>query len=124
MISFKRRKALGFLLASAGILLHANGALAAGFTGDAQAQASDLLSGTGGRANPVHVVPAMSTDHAQAFLDPQDQARQLILGKTNADLDATRAIARDLDMTPVRGLRRVAADPQDSARRMLLAVGI
>jgi hypothetical protein len=97
MISFKQRKALGFLLASAGILLHANGALAAGFAGDAQAQAS---------------------------LDPQDQARQLILGKTNADLDATRAIARNVDVTPLRRLRRVAADPQDSARRMLLAVGI
>ena len=122
MISFERNKALGFLLATAGILLHANGALAAGFTGDAQAQAGDLLSGTGGRANPLHVAP--SADRAQAFVDPQDQARRLILGETNADLDANRAIAPNLDATPPRGMRRVAADPQDSARRMLLAVGV
>ena len=98
------------MLASAGFLLCANGALAAEVVGDAQMQARDLLSGTvGGRAKIVDVSPAIPAHGRHAFnLDPQEQARQLILGKPNS-----AGIAG-------QNIRRVYADGQESARRMLL----
>ena len=125
MISFKPGKALGFVLASAGILLHAHGALAADVVGDAQMQARDLLSGTtGGRSRTVQVA-AISADDAHVFnVEPQEQARQLILGKPSGHRAAGRVTGRDLEMTSVRGARRAEADPQDAARRMLRAVGV
>jgi hypothetical protein len=111
MSSFIPRKTLGrLMLISAGILLHANGALAAQFVGDPQMQADDLLSGTvGGRAKIVEGSPAVPADGRHAFNpDPQQQARQLILGKPTS-----AGIAR-------QNIQRVYADAQDSARRMLL----
>jgi hypothetical protein len=126
MISFKPSKALGFVLASAGILLHAHSALAADALGDAQMQARDLLSRTiGGRSKTVQVAAAISADDAHAFnVEPQEQARQLIVGKPSGDRVAGRVTGSDLEMTSVRGVRRAEADPQDTARRMLLGVGI
>jgi hypothetical protein len=111
MISFIPRKALGrLMLISAGILLHANGALAAQLVGDPQMQADDLLSGTvGGRAKIVDESPAVGAGDRQALdPDPQQQARQMILGKPNS-----AGIARQT-------IRRVYADGQESAQRMLL----
>src|SRR5882757_7864407 len=74
---------LGLVLVSASFLLHGNGVLAAEAGGDAQLQARDLLSGTvGGRAKVVDQLPATEADGVRApGLDPQEQARQLILGK-------------------------------------------
>jgi hypothetical protein len=124
MISFKPREALGLVLASAGILLYAHGALAAEVLGDAQMRARDLLSGTvGGRSQTAQVAASMSVDDAQAFdVEPQEQARQLILGKPSGDRVARRVVD-DLEMASVRGVRRVEADPQEAARRMLGAKG-
>src|SRR5882757_1093867 len=80
---------LGLVLVSAAFLLHGNGVLAAEAAGDAQLQARDLLSGTvGGRARVVDASPAVGADGVGTpglGLDPQEQARQLILGKPNSD---------------------------------------
>jgi hypothetical protein len=126
MISFKPSKALGLVLASAGILFHAHSALAADVLEDTQMQARDLLSGTvGARSRTTQETVATSAGDAHAFkLEPQEQARQLILGKPRGDSPAGRVMDSDLEMTSVRGVRRAAGDPQEAARRMLLAVGV
>jgi hypothetical protein len=118
------------MLLSAGILLHANGALAAKFASDPQMQASDLLSGTvGGRANIVEPSPATPAGGRHAFNpDPQQQARQLILGKPNFAGIADRAVGFDsktkvTTVASVRSNRRTYPDGQESARRMLLGAG-
>jgi hypothetical protein len=123
MIPFKSIKALGIVLASAGILLHAHGALAADVTGDAQMQARDLLSGTvAGRSKTAQVAAAISADDTHASnVEPQEQARQLILGKPSGDRVADRLIGSDFEMQ--LAVRRAEVDPQEAARR-LLAKGV
>jgi len=117
MISFNPGKTLGrLMLISAGILLHANGALAAQWVEDPQMQADDLLSGTfGGRAKIVDVSPAVPAGGRQALNpDPQQQARELILGQPNSARIAGQNIRR------ASALSAVYADGQEAARRMLL----
>jgi hypothetical protein len=131
MISFIPSKTLGrLMLISAGVLLHANGALAAKFAGDPQMQASDLLSGTvGGRAKIVDTSSAIPGDGRRAFNpDPQQQARQLILGAPNFAGIADRAAGFDsktkvMTVVSVQSIRRTSADGQESARQMLLGAG-
>lgn len=126
MVSFKRRKSMGLVLASAGILLHGHSALPADALGDAQTQARDLLSGNiGGRSRAAQVAAAVSADDTQAFkVEPQEQARQLILGKPSGDRIVDRVIGSHLEMTSVRRVRRAEADPQEAARRMVQAKGV
>src|SRR6266436_9373346 len=85
----------GLVLISAAFLFQADNVLAAEATVDAQMQARDLLSGTvGGRAKTVDESPANPADgHQASSLDPQEQARQLILGKPKADDSNGRAAA-------------------------------
>jgi hypothetical protein len=100
----------GLMLISAVFLLHANNALAAEFDADAQTQAKDLLTGTvdgGAKFIDSHAIP--SNSESTSRLDPQEQARQLILGKPNVDAASGRAVDRRSD-----------DDPQESARRMIL----
>ena len=135
MISFIPGKTLGgrLVLISAGILLYANGALAAKFVGDPQMQASDLLSGTvRGRAKIVDVSdvsPAMPVHGRHAFNpDPQEQARRLILGELNSAGIADREAGFDsktksTTVVSVRSIGSNYADGQESAQRMLLGVG-
>jgi hypothetical protein len=131
MISFIPGKTLGrLMLISAGVLLHANGALAAKFVGDPQMQASELLSGTvGGRAKIVDASPAISGDGRRAFSpDPQEQARQLILGAPKFAGIADRAVGFDsktkvTTVASAQSIRRTYADGQESAREMLLGTG-
>jgi hypothetical protein len=118
------------MLASAGLLLCANGALAAEVVGDAQMQARDLLSGTvGGRAKTADVSSAIPTDvrHVRN-LDPQEQARDLILGK-NFSGTAHQAASPDsrTDAMPaatVQRIRRADIGGQELAQRMLLGNGV
>jgi hypothetical protein len=120
-----------FVLIAAAILLHANNVLAAEFVGDAQIQARDLLSGTvGGRAKTVDASPAISAEghHQTSNLDPQEQARQLILGKRSFDGVAGTRVALDskTKVAPAaraRGKRRECSDAQELARRMILGTG-
>jgi hypothetical protein len=125
MISFKPSTALALALASAGTLLHANGVLAADLVRDPQTQARDLLSGNiGERSKNTQISPVVSVDNAHAFnVEPQEQARQLILGKPSGDRVPGPIIGTDAKKTSVRGVRRAEADPQGAARRMLLGVG-
>jgi hypothetical protein len=120
----------GLVLISALFLLETNNVIAAEAVGDAQMQAGDLLSGTiGGRAKIVDAPRAIPSAGDQASsLDPQEQARQLILGKPN--LRGTNGRPIDLESqvnaTPAvstRGDHRTHADPQESARRMILGAG-
>jgi hypothetical protein len=89
-------------------------------------QARDLLSGTvGGRPPFEDVSFAIPTDDRQVtYLDPQEQARKLILGKNFADT-ALQAASLDstTDATPaasVQLVRRVDVGGQEMAQRMLL----
>jgi hypothetical protein len=112
---------------SAAILLCSNNVLAADYVGDAQIHARDLLSGTvGGQAKTLDKSPPKSADGDQpSNVDPQDQARQLILGKSNFDKTNVRAVAPEpkLNATATlstQGNPRTYLDPQESARRMIL----
>jgi hypothetical protein len=120
----------GLVLISAAFLLHGNGALAAEAAGDAQSQARDLLSGTvDGRAKVVDAAPASAADGVRApGLDPQEQARQLILGKPNSSRikEPAAALGTQTNATPAvsaGGSHRTYADPQELARRMILGSG-
>lgn len=115
------------VLVSAAILLYANNGLAADLVGDAQMQARDLLSGTvNGQAKTFGASPANPADgHRAPNLDPQEQARQLILGKPNIGgvTDLKVAIASRTKGSPAvsaRGKRHGYSDPQKSAQRMIL----
>jgi hypothetical protein len=117
------------VLISAAILLHANNGLAADLVGDAQMQARDLLSGTvNGQAKTFDASPAIPADgHRTPNLDPQEQARQLILGKPNFGGVAGLKVARDsktkvMPAVSARGKRRGYSDPQKSAQRMILGI--
>jgi len=118
-----------FVPMAAAILLHANMVLAAEFVGDAQMQARDLLSGTvGGRAKIVDALPAISAHGPETSnLDPQDQARELILGDRTLGRLARRRVALDSKTKvsaalPERGKAR-ESDAQELARRMILFIG-
>jgi len=125
----------GLVLISAAFLL-GNGVLAAGAVGDAQSQARDLLSGTvDGRAKVVDQSPASGADGVRTpGLDPQEQARQLILGKPIssrikgpvAALGTDIALGTDMQAVSAgsaQGDHRRYVDPQESARRMILGSG-
>jgi hypothetical protein len=112
---------------SAAILLQANSVLASGSLGDALMQARDLLSGTvGGQAKTIDKSVSNPADSDQASnVDPQDQARQLILGKANLGKTNGRAVALEPTMNAApalstQGNSRTYTDPQESARRMIL----
>jgi hypothetical protein len=118
------------MLASAGLLLCANGALAAEVAGDAHMQASDLMSGTvGGRPKFADVSPAASTDDRHVpTLDPQEQARELILGKNYAGTSHQAAsldsMTDAIPVASVQPIRRADVDGQELAQRMLLGNGV
>jgi hypothetical protein len=107
-------------LLSAGLLLQSNALFAAEIAADAQMQARDLLTGTvDGRPRPVDPSPAISNGGTQAsVVDPQEQARRLILGQPNVGGIADRT-ASSTDSRRGHGYR----DPQELARRMILGAG-
>jgi hypothetical protein len=120
----KRTFAHRWVLISAGILLYANGALAAPPVGDAQQQARELLLGTAnGAATSIAKFPAVAADgHSRATLDPQEQARRMILGTGHDGSVAGPAVAS----TPAASARtnhRAYSDPQEMARRFILGRG-
>jgi hypothetical protein len=113
--TFARRLAL----LSAGLLLQSNTLFAAEIAADAQMQARDLLTGTvNGQPRVVDHSPAISSDGTQASVEPQEQARRLILGQPSVagSADKTAASAESK-------LRSRYGDPQDLARRMILGAG-
>jgi hypothetical protein len=113
-----------WVLISAGILLYANGAIAAPSVGDAQQQARDLLLGTAnGPAGSIDKFPAVAADgHSRAYLDPQEQARQMILGTGHDSSVADPAVASTPAVSAGTN-HRTYSDPQELARRFLLGRG-
>lgn len=121
--TFTKTLARRWVLISAGILLYANGAIAGQPAGDAQQQARDLLSGTAtnglaGSMDKLSVVAAES--HSRGDRNPQEQARQMILGTAHYGSVAGTAVA-STPAVPARTNHRTYSDPQERARRLLLA---
>jgi hypothetical protein len=114
------------MLASAGLLLCANGALAAEVVGDAQIQARDLLSvSVGGRSQMDVLSSAIPTDDRQVpNSDPQEQARDLVLGKNIAGASHQAAsLDSKTDAMPsasVQRIRRADIGSRELAQRMLM----
>ncbi len=131
MKTFISRNILGrrLMLASAGLLLCANGAFAAEVAGDAQMQARDLLSGTvGGRAKFADASSAVATDDPQVYLDPQEQARELLLGESFAGA-AVQTASPDsqpdaMPVASVQSVRRIDIRGQEMAQQMILRKGV
>jgi hypothetical protein len=121
---------LRLMLASAGLLLCANGALAAEVVGDAQMQARDLLSGTvGGLPKMADVASAIPTDDRHVLnRDPQEQARDLIVGKhfagTAHQAASLYSNADAMSVASVHRIRRADIDGQELAQRLLLGTGV
>jgi hypothetical protein len=118
------------LLLSAAFLLQTGGALTAARAGDAQAQARELIcQTTSGRsvAAPSKVLPDGGI--SSAALDPQEQARRVILGAHSADGEAEVAAPRYAKSTSPAGVvgrdrGRAHSDAQEMARRMILGTVI
>jgi hypothetical protein len=114
------------MLASAGLLLCANGALAAEVAGDAQMQARDLLSESVGGQPEIDVQSsAIPSDDRQVLnFDPQEQARDPLLGKSFTDTsDQAASLEPQMEAMPaasVQRIRRADIGGQESAQRMLL----
>jgi hypothetical protein len=114
------------MLASVGLLLCANGALAAESVGDAQMQARDLLSGSVGGQPEINVLSsAIPTDDRQVRnFDPQEQARDLMLGKnfggTSHQAASFDSKTDEMPADSVQRIRRADVGSQELAQRMLL----
>jgi hypothetical protein len=104
-------------LLSAGLLLQSNTLFAAEVAADGQMQARDLLTGrVEGQPRVVDHSSAISSGGAKAsVVDPQEQARRLILGRSGI------AGIPDRTVTYAESERdRGYGDPQELARRMIL----
>lgn len=110
-----------WVLISAGMLLYANGVLAAPPVGDAQQQARDLILGTvNGQARAIDKHLAAAADgHSRGNLDPQEQGRQMILGTAHNGNAAGPTVA-STSAVPAQTNHRTHSDPQEQARQMIL----
>jgi hypothetical protein len=117
-------------LLSAAFLLQTGGALTAAHAGDAQSQARELLSQTtAGRSAAAQSDTLADGETSPAVLDPQEQARRVLLGTPNAGDEAKVAGPRYAKSTAAagvagRGDRRAHSDAQEMARRMILGTVI
>ena len=118
------------MLASAALLICANGALAAEVVGDAQMRARDLLSGTvGGQPKFADVSSAISTDDPQVqYFDPLEQARDLLFrNHFAAAADQAASLDSKMNSMPaasVQRTRRTNMGGQEMAQGMLLGKGV
>jgi hypothetical protein len=99
-----------FVLLSATLLLQTGGALTAARAGDAQAQARELLSQTAAvRSVAVRLSALTAEDRSPADLDPQAQARRILMGAPGAGGKAQGADHRSAQ-----------ANAQEMAQRVIL----
>jgi hypothetical protein len=118
------------VLLSAAFLLQAGGALTAARAGDAQTQARELVSQTtAGRSVAAQSNALPDGGTSLAALDPQEQARRVLLGTRSAGGEAEVAVSRYAKSTPPAGVvggghRRAQSDAQEMARRMILGTVI
>ena len=128
MTSSKLTKTSGrpLVLLSAALLLQAGGALVAARAGDAQTQARELLTQTTGARSVVERFnPLPDGETSLAARDPQEQARQLILGTQSGGGEANLAApryAKSTSLAEVAGGEhgRAYSDAQEMARRTIL----
>jgi hypothetical protein len=114
-------------LLSAAFLLQAGGALTAARAGDAQMQARELLSqSTAGRSLAAQSDTLPDGETSLAALDPQEQARRVLLGAGGQAKAAAQRYAKSTSAAGVvgRGDRRAHSDAQEMARRMILGTVI
>jgi hypothetical protein len=117
------------VLLSAALLLQTGGALVAARAGDAQAQARELVSQTtAGRSVAAESNPLPDGGTSLA-VDPQEQARRVLLGTQSAGGEAEVAAPRYAESTSPAGVvgrdhRRAYSDAQEMARRMILGTVI
>jgi hypothetical protein len=118
------------VLISVAFLLQAREVRAVEWQVDAQMQARDLLSGTvGGRAKTIDRSTAIAAEgRPTPILDPQEQARRLILGNRDfgGPADASVTSGSKTKVTPAataRRKRRGYFDPQELAQQMILHGG-
>lgn len=132
MTSSKLTKTSGrpLVFLSAALLLQTSGALVAARAGDAQTQARELLTQTtGARSAAARFNPVPDGESSLAALDPQEQARRVILGTQSAGGSVKMASARYAKSTSRadaagREHGRAHSDAQEMARRMILGTGI
>jgi len=132
MTSSKLTKTSGrpLVFLSAALLLQTSGALVAARAGDAQTQARELLTQTtGARSVAAGFNPLPDGESSLATGDPQEQARQVILGTQSAGGEAKLAAPRYAKSTSLAGVagrehRRAYSDAQEMARRMILGTVI
>jgi hypothetical protein len=117
-------------LLAAAFLLQTGGAFTAARAGDAQTQARELLSQTtADRSVAAQSDTLADGDTSLAVLDPQEQARRVLLGTPSAGGAPKLAAARYAKSTAAagvagRGDRRAHSDAQEMARRMILGTVI
>jgi len=117
-------------LLSAAFLLQSGGALTAARASDAQTQARELVSQTtAGRSVAAQSNTLPDGETSPAALDPQEQARRVLLGTRSAGGVAEVAAPRYAKSTSPagvvgRGDRRTHSDAQEMARRMILGTVI
>jgi len=127
--TFARSLVCGLALVSATIAFQVADAESADSAGDAQLQARDLLSGTvDGLPKTFARSAVLPAEGEQTRLDPQEQARQLILGKptVGGKTRLARRVGAKRETTQAalqRGHRGGYVDPQEAARRMILGNG-
>jgi hypothetical protein len=118
------------VLLSAALLLQTGGALAVARAGDAQTQARELVSQTtAGRSVAAQSNAPSNGGTSPAALDPQEQARRVLLGTPSAGGEAEVAASRYAKSTPPAGVvgggrRRAHSDAQEMARRVILGTVI
>ena len=117
------------MLLSAAFLLQTGGALVTARAGDAQTQARELLSQATGDRSATGQIKLHADGGGVAALDPQEQARRVLLGTTSTRGEAGMAAHRYAKSTSSVGVvgrdhRRTHADAQDMARRMILGTAI
>jgi hypothetical protein len=116
------------LLLSAAFLLQTGGALSAARAADAQTQARELLSQTAAGRSVAAQSNALPDGTAPAALDPQEQARRVLLGARSAGGEAEASAPRYAKSTSAAGVvgrdSRVHSDAQEMARRMILGTVI
>jgi len=117
-------------LLSAAFLLQTGGALGAARAGDAQTQARDLVSQTtAGRSVAAQSNALPDGGTSVAALDPQEQARRVLLGTQSTGGKAEAIASRYAKSTSPagvvgRGHLRAHSDAQEMARRMILGTVI
>ena len=113
------------VLLSAALVLQTGGALTVARAGDAQTQARELVSQTtAGRSVAAQPNALSNGGTSPAALDPQEQARRVLLGTQGAGGEvAAPRYAKSTSPSGVAG-RGAHSDAQEMARRMILGTVI